>query len=100
MIAYRIGILLLINNLKHEIPDVTRPWYADNVRALGTFARLETYFDSLTLQCPGQGYYPKPSKSVLILRPDNIKAGKVFGECHRIKVCKVTSGTMIPNATG
>ena len=48
MITYRISILLLINNLKWEIPDVIQPWYADDDGALGTFAKLETYFDSLT----------------------------------------------------
>ena len=34
MIAYGIGILSLINNLKQDIPDVTQPWYADNAGAL------------------------------------------------------------------
>ena len=48
MIAYGIGILSLIKNLKQEIPDVTQPWYADDSGDLGTLARLETYFDSLT----------------------------------------------------
>ena len=56
MIAYGIGILPLIKYLKWEIPDVTQPWYADNAGALGTLARLETCFCSLTRQGPGQGY--------------------------------------------
>ena len=42
MIAYGIGILPLIKNLKREIPDVTQTWYADNNGALGIFARIET----------------------------------------------------------
>ena len=79
MIAYGIGILPLIKNLKRAIPDVIQPWYTDAAGALGTFARLETYFDSLTCQGPGRGYHPKPSKSVLIVRPDHIEAVKVFG---------------------
>ena len=45
MIAYGIGIILLIKNPKRDIPDVTQPWYDDDAGALGTFARLETYFD-------------------------------------------------------
>ena len=40
MIAYSIGILLPINNLKREIPDITQPWYADNARDLGAFAGI------------------------------------------------------------
>ena len=52
MITYRIGILPLINNLKRVIPDVTHTWYADDAGALVTFARIETYFNSLTRQGP------------------------------------------------
>ena len=56
MIAYSIGILLLINNLKQDIPDATQPWYADDAGALGRFEIIETYFNSLTRQGPGRGY--------------------------------------------
>ena len=48
MIVYRIDILPLINDLKHYIPDVIQPWYADNSIALGMFARIENYFNLLT----------------------------------------------------
>ena len=87
MIKYGIRILPLIRNLKREIPDVTQPWYAANAGALGTFVRLKTYFDSLTRQGLEQGYHPEPTKSVLIVRPENIEAGKVFGACHIFWVC-------------
>ena len=69
MIAYGVDILPLIKSLKQEIPDVTQPWDADDAGALGTFTRLATYFDSLTLQGLGCGYNPEPSKSVLIVHP-------------------------------
>ena len=55
MIAYGIGILPLIKNLKWDIPDVIQTSYADKAGALGTFARIETYFDSLSYQDPGCG---------------------------------------------
>ena len=87
MITYRIGIILLIKNIKQAILDVTQPWYADNAGALGTLARLDTYFDLLTRQGPGRGYHPKTPNSLLIVRPENIEAGKAFGVRHRFKVC-------------
>ena len=87
MIAYVIGILPLIKNLKQEIPDVTQPWYDDDARDLVTFAIIETYFNLLIRQGPGRVYYPKPSKSELIVHPDNPDARKVFGTCHRFKMC-------------
>ena len=67
MIAYGIGILPLIKNLKQEIPDVTQCWYSDNAGPLGMFARIKRYFNSLTRQVPGRGYFPEPFKSVLIV---------------------------------
>ena len=88
MIAYGIGMFSIINNLKHEIPDVPQPWYADNARSLGKLAILATYFDSLTRQGLGRAYYHEPSKSVLIVRPDNFETGKSFEEHHRFKFCK------------
>ena len=87
MIVYGIGILPLINNLKWDIPYVTQPWYADNVGALGTFTRLETYFDSLTYQVPRRGYHTEPPNSVLIVRPENLEDRKVFRRRHGFKVC-------------
>ena len=86
MIVYGIGIFPLIKNLKREIPDVTQPWYADDAGALGTFAIIETYFNSLTRQGPGRGYYPEPPKSALIVHPENLKAGKEFGARHIFRV--------------
>ena len=87
MIAYRIGILPLIKNLKQAIHEVTQTWYADDARFFGTFTIIERYFYLLTLQGLGRRYYPEPYKSVLIVRPNNLEAGKVFGACHGFKVC-------------
>ena len=89
MIAYGIGALPPINNLKREVLDATHPWYADDAGALGMFASLETYFDLLTRQGPRRRYHPKPSNSVLIVRPDNLETGKLFEACHGSKVCTV-----------
>ena len=87
MISYGIGILPLIKNLKWDIPDVTQTWYTDDAVSLGVFARIETYFDSLTRQGPGHGYYPKPSNIALIIHLVNLEAGKYFGTRHGFKVC-------------
>ena len=50
------------------------------------FARIETYFNLLTRQIPGCGYYPEPSKSVLIVHPENLEDRKEFGARHGFKV--------------
>ena len=51
------------------------------------FARIETYFNSLTRRGLGRGYYPEPSESVLIVHPENFEAGKDFGARHGFKAC-------------
>ena len=87
LIVFGIGTLTLIKNLKWEIPDITKPWYADNAGALRTFTKIERYFNFLTHQGPGRGYYPKLSKSVLIVHPDNLQDKKEFRARHGFKVC-------------
>ena len=87
MIAYGIFILLLIKNLKTEYPGVNKPWYVDYTGSLGTFSIIKAYFHSLEQHSPGQGYFSKPSKSVLIMYPHNLKAGKLFGSCNGFKLC-------------
>ena len=54
---------------------------------LSTLTRLATYFDLLTRQGPGRGYYPEPPKSILIVRLDNLEAIKEFEASHVFKFC-------------
>ena len=60
MVAYGIGVLPLIKQLKAEYPDITYPCYADDTGSLGTFVNAELYFNLLKRFGPGRGYYPKP----------------------------------------
>ena len=55
MVAYGIGILLLTKQLKAEFPDVTHPWYADDVGALSMIANVELYFNLLKIYGLGSG---------------------------------------------
>ena len=41
MVAYDIGILPLIKNLKAELPDATQPCCADDSSELGTFTNVK-----------------------------------------------------------
>ena len=50
------------------------------------FAIINTYFNLLTYQGPGRGYHTEISKSVLIVHPENTKAGKVFDVRHKFKM--------------
>ena len=106
MIAYMIGILPLINNIQREIPEITQPWYAENSGDLGTFTRLETYFDSLTRQGPGQGITPSRPRAYslyawIISRRENCSGHVTDLGCARAHVILgVTLGTTGTNAIG
>ena len=52
------------------------------------YARIESCFNSLTRQVPVHGYYPETSKSVLIVHPENLEAGKKISTRPGFKVCK------------
>ena len=86
MVAYGIGILPLIKNLKVVFPDVTQPWYADNSGAFGTFQRFKSCFNSLKLHGQEQRYYPETSKRVMIIHPENLESVKLFDLSHEFKV--------------
>ena len=53
MFSNGIGILALIKNLKYGCTYVTQPWCADNISALGMFARVKSYFNSSKRNGPG-----------------------------------------------
>ena len=106
MVAYGIGVLLLIKRVKAADHDVINPWYADDAKALGKFNNLERDFNSLKHNSPSWGYYPEPTKMILILYPENIEAGNFlahimglqFSREHIILV--VISGVINPKAFG
>jgi hypothetical protein len=77
MVAYGILLLPLIRDLKEELPDVNQPWYADDSGAGGSFAGIRQYFLSLQKKGPRRGYFPEPSKSILVVQEHNKAAAKI-----------------------
>ena len=106
MVAYGIGILLLIKYLKSAFTDVTQPWYAGDASALGTTTRVGSYFNSLKKLELGRGYHPELSKSVLIVHPENFETVNSLAHVMGLMcawacvILAVISGMMIPNMIG
>ena len=86
IVAYRIKIIPLIKHLKSKYPDVTQPWYADKAGALGMFDYLDEYFKALKRNGPERGYFSEPTKSILVVNPQNLEAGVEFRRRHGFKV--------------
>ena len=52
MIAYGIGVLPLIQELREAHPRVTQTWYDDDTGAGGTFQQVQAYFPDLQARGP------------------------------------------------
>ena len=86
MIAYGIGVLPLILELREAHPRVTQPWYADDAGAGGTFAEVQAHFQDLQVWGPARGYYREPTKSILVVTPGNVARAKEHFRGMRILV--------------
>ena len=103
MVTYGNGVILMTKNLKAAHPDLIQPWYIDYMGALSNFVNVKLYFNSLKHSGPDHGYYPKPSKIVIIMHPGNPETGKRLDYVTglRFALSRVTlpvlSGTTSPN---
>jgi hypothetical protein len=86
MFAYGIGILPLIRRLQEEFPTVKQPWYADDAGAGGSFTDLRQFFLRLQEIGPAYGYFPEPTKSILIARAHNQHTAKSTFQDLQFKV--------------
>eukprot|EP00978_Attheya_sp_CCMP212_P009133 scaffold21500_cov58-Attheya_sp.AAC.4 len=76
MVAYGLMLLPLIKVLKKEHPGVSQPWYADDAGAGGSFTAIRKQFDCLRKLGPARGYFPEPSKSILVVQETNLAVAK------------------------
>ena len=72
MIAYGVGVIPLIRELRGAHPRVTQPWYADDAGAGGKFPNIMEHLRDLQARRPARGYYPEPTKSILVVAPGNV----------------------------
>src|ERR1700709_1700537 len=80
MAMYALALVPLLRKLH---PLCRQVWYADDATGCDNFARMREWFDALQRHGPKYGYYPKPSKCILIVKPDRLKkANEVFKGTH------------------
>ena len=72
MIAYDIGVLPLIREIRNAHPWVTQPWYDDDAGVGGTFQKILDHFRDLQARGMARGYYLDPTKSILVISPGNV----------------------------
>ena len=69
MAMYALGIRPMMDKLAEVLDDTTKQsWYADDAAACGRLQKLKDWWTRLSEIGPGFGYFPKPSKTVLIVK--------------------------------
>ncbi len=80
MAFYALGVLPLISNLK-DLQKWIQMWYADDASSGGTLPMLREWFGDLMAMGPAFGYFPEPTKSVLVVDEADVPAAKdLFGD--------------------
>ena len=86
MVAYGIGILPLINYWRRGIMT-SLSLSTLTMRGPSVHTTTSSYILITKKSVPGRGYCPEPSKSVMIVHPDNLETVKWFGLRHGFKFC-------------
>jgi hypothetical protein len=76
MFCYGIGILPMIRQLKVIYTALKQPWYADDAGALGSFDDIIRMFTKLMEIGHDLGYFPNPSKSILVAPSSKLEFAK------------------------
>ena len=76
MIVYGIVMLPVTKSIIATVPECHQPWYADDAGAGGKFNDIMRYFTTLCDKGPARGYFPEPTKSIIIVKPQSVEAAK------------------------
>jgi hypothetical protein len=68
-----------------RVPASGAPWYADDADAGAKFDKIERFFRRLCEIGPLFGYYPEPTKSILIVRQHNLEEARLRLSAFRVK---------------
>ena len=71
MILYGLALVPLAKFLRTQSPTVCQPWYADDAAMSGKVMGIAETMRLLLLHGPSRGYFPEPSKSIIVCRPED-----------------------------
>ncbi len=88
---YALAITPLIRELHNRHPEIDQVWYADDASCAGTCRNLKKWWDYIRTTGPKYGYFPKNSKSHLVVKPEFEENAKSIFEGTDIHI--TTGGT-------
>ena len=76
MAMYALSLSPLLKTLNGLCRQV---WYADDATGCDKLERLRLWYDTLLANGPKYGYFPNPSKCILLVKPDRLeRANQIF----------------------
>lgn len=78
MQGYGVGIMPLLSLLKAENPDVKHLAYADDIGGGSSLGNLRQWWDKMVEFGPYLGYFPKASKSWLVVKPEKLQDAELI----------------------
>ena len=86
MLAYAVGIVSMLSILKDESKSTKQTAYADDLGGAGLLMDLRQWWNNIERTGPLFGYFPKASKSWLIVKDSKLKEAKKIFEGTGIKI--------------
>ena len=86
MAMYALAISPLIQKLKIDEPNAKQVWFADDSTAAGKVKAVRRWWTCLTNIGPKIGYYPNPSKTYLVVKPEFLDEARNMFEGTGIKL--------------
>lgn len=86
MAMYALALSPLIKQLQGLHPQTKQVWYADDATGAGTCEHLMQWWDSISLLGPKYGYFPKSSKTFLVVKPDFEEKAKLVFEGTNVNI--------------
>jgi len=69
MVIYGVVLTPLTESVQEAQPDILQAWYADDSSFAGSAPAIAAAMCMILEKGPARGYYPEPSKSILICNP-------------------------------
>ena len=84
MAMYALGLVPL---LKRLLPFCNQIWFADDASGCDKFEKLRRWFDMLMKVGPLYGYYPKPSKCILVAKENLVEQARTAFAGTAVGIC-------------
>jgi hypothetical protein len=94
MFAYAVATIPLINQVGHP-RDGSEIWYADDASACAQLRNLRDWFVRLQQIGPSFGYYPEPSKCVIIVNSALIPLAHMLFDQFGVKITTIVIDSLV-----